>query len=148
MSQFLHLVFAGLPPTSNHIFVKGHILTREARDYAEQFSKEMVRYQHLIHQMNESADVVYGVHLRFYMNLVNESWNNPSVAPSKRAKSRYKKIDLDNRVKLITDCVRDAIAVDDSHIFAASQEKHHVLPGPQEHVEIMVHEVDPRLFGL
>jgi hypothetical protein len=146
MTTTLHMVFQGLPPTSNHIYFQGNRLTEEARRYAEQFSLEAVRYQHLFHQLIEEA--LYALHLRFFMNLVNETWNNTNLPPSRRAKSRYKKVDLDNRIKLITDCVRDAVDIDDSHIFAASQEKHHVSQESQQHVEIYLQQVDPALFGL
>jgi Holliday junction resolvase RusA-like endonuclease len=144
------MAFDGLPPTSNKIYVRGRILTTEARVYQEQFSANGRKYLSIFTQMGGPIDddTAYAVHLRFFMNLLNESWNDMSVAPSRRAKTRYKKIDLDNRIKLVTDCVRDLVGVDDSHIFAASQEKHHINSGQQERVEILVQTVDPRLFGL
>lgn len=146
MIPIIHLQYPILPPTSNRIYRKGTALTDEAREYAERFSLAMVRFQHLFLQIDDTA--VFGLHLRFFMNLLNPSWNNPAVPPSRRAKSRYKRIDLDNRIKLLTDCIRDAIDVDDSQIFAASQEKHHVAAESEEHLEAFIQEVPPSLFGV
>lgn len=146
MKGVLRIVYDELPPTSNKIYFQGVRLTRHAREYAERFSYHVTRqYLHAISDLNK--DAVYAVHLRFFFDeLENTSFNNPSVAPHKRAKSRYKKIDLSNRIKLLEDCLRDFLGVDDSQTFAASQEKHQD-PG-HERVEIYVQEVDPELFGL
>ena len=145
--RLLTFVYPGLPPTSNRIYFRGNQLTAEARQYAEAFSQYINQnYLHVTSQaMNTEG--LFAVHIRFFFDwLVNKTWNNMNIPPSRRADSRYKKVDLDNRIKLLTDCVRDAIDVDDSHIFAASQEKHQD-PG-NERVEITVQEVDPSLFGV
>lgn len=140
------MVFPILPPTSNKLYFRGTILTATARKYAEDFAKFAA--QHHLHEINEmNAKGVFALHLRFFFEtLVNESFENPKVPESKRAKSRYKRIDLTNRVKLLEDCVRDALDIDDSQTFAASLEKHQD-PG-HERVEIEVEEVSPKLFGL
>lgn len=142
----LTIIYPELPPTSNHIYIRGTMLTSKARKYAEDFAKFAAQnYLADIGRLNPNS--IYAVHLRFYFeSLLNASFDNPRVAPSKRAKTRYKRLDLDNRIKLLTDCVRDAIGVDDSHIFAASQEKHQDPANP--HVEITVQEVAPELFGV
>jgi Holliday junction resolvase RusA-like endonuclease len=140
------MVYPVLPPTSNRIYFRGRQLTATAREYAEGFSKFAA--QNHLHELSKlNPQGVFAIHLRFYFaELVNASWNNPHVKPSKRAKGRYKKLDLDNRIKLLTDCVRDAMDIDDSRIFAASQEKHQDFIQPR--VEITIQEVDPSLFGV
>lgn len=142
----LKIVYPIFPPSSNKIYFRGTSLTRQAREYAEAFSKYVAQHHgHEVAQLDESA--LYAVHLHFYFPTVeNESWNNPAFKPSKRAKYRYKKFDLDNRIKLLTDCVRDAIDIDDSQFFAGSQEKHQDPAMPR--IEIFVQEVDPTLFGV
>lgn len=142
----LKIVYGELPPSSNKIYFRGTILTKTAREYAERFSMVVSReYLPAINLLNPLA--VYGVHLHFYFEtVVNDTFNNPNVKPSKRAKSRYKRFDLTNRVKLLEDCVRDAIAIDDSQTFVASQEKHMDPLNPR--VEIFIHEVDPSMFGI
>ncbi len=140
------MVYPTLPPTSNKIYIKGSILTSQARSYAENFSKFSAQnHMHEIAEMNQGG--VFCVVLRFFFEtLVNETWMNPKVPPSKRAKSRYKKIDLTNRIKLLEDCVRDALDIDDSQTFIAHQEKH--TDSANQRVEIEVFEVDPSKFGI
>jgi Holliday junction resolvase RusA-like endonuclease len=142
----LSIVFTVLPPSSNKIYFRGTTLTRTAREYAETFAAHAAQYYGAeINKLNTSS--LFAIHLRFYFEtVVNATWNNPDVKPSKRSKERYKRFDLDNRIKLLTDCIRDAIDIDDSRVFAASQEKHMDPLNPR--VEIMVHEVDPSLFGV
>jgi Holliday junction resolvase RusA-like endonuclease len=142
----LKLVYRVFPPSSNRIYFRGTRLTTKARVFAEDFAKFMFQnYGHLINGIDPQQ--LYAVHLHFYFEtVVNESWNNPSVPPSKRAKERYKKVDLDNRIKLITDCVRDFIDVDDSHFFAGAHEKHMDPADPR--IEIFVQSLRPEDFGV
>lgn len=147
MRDSFQVTYGELPPTSNKIYFRGTQLTAKAREYAERFAEQMRQHLHLINEMDPNA--LYALHLRFFFfELVNKSWNNMDLPPSKRAKSRYKKIDLSNRIKLLEDCIRDALAIDDSQTFAASQEKHQCGPGEPERVEILVQRVSPSLFGL
>jgi Holliday junction resolvase RusA-like endonuclease len=146
MLRNMTMIHPVLPPSSNKIYFRGTSLTKVAREFAEGFAKHAAQnYLHLVNQLN--PDGLFAVHLRFYFEtVINETWNNPNVKPSKRAKERYKRFDLDNRIKLLTDCVRDAIGIDDSHFFAGSQEKHMDPQFPR--VEIMIQEVSPDLFGV
>lgn len=140
----IHIVYLELPPTSNKLYFRGTRLTNVARAYAEKFSYHVVR-EHLpqISLMNKKG--VYALHLRFYMsNLVNQSYFSTK---KNRAETLYKRVDLSNRIKLLEDCVRDALSIDDSQTFAASQEKHYV-PDGQERVEILVQEIEPTQFGV
>lgn len=144
----LDVVYPEVPPTSNHLYIKGTILTAVARKYAEDFSKFMAQ-NHLAAISDMDPSGVFALHLRFFLQeLTNKNWGNMNLVPSKRPKSRYKRIDLSNRIKLLEDCIRDALAIDDSRTFAASQEKHQVLPGEPERVEIVVQQVEPEWFGL
>src|SRR3990172_11891222 len=103
--RYLKMVFTQLPPSSNDIYFRGSILKAPARKYAEDFSKFAAQnHLHEISGMNPSG--VFAVHLRFFFpTVINESWNNPKVKESKRAKSRYKRFDLTNRIKLLEDCI-------------------------------------------
>lgn len=143
----LHIIYRGdMPPSANKIYFRGSILTPASRKFAEGFSK-FVAQNHL-HQLTDiDPEAVYAVHLRFFFEtIINASWNDPKVPASKRAKNRYKRFDLDNRIKLLTDCVRDAIGVDDCQFFAASQEKHQDSKDPR--IEILIHQVNPEDFGV
>lgn len=144
--QTLHIVYPELPPSSNKIYFQGTRLTKHSREYAERFALFMVRnHGHQINEMN--PDLTYAVHLRFYFeSLVNPGWLERDRTGQRKAKTRYKKIDVSNRIKLVEDCVRDALAIDDSHTFALSQEKHHDPSNPR--VEIYVQPINPTLFGV
>lgn len=148
MRSILYVTYPVLPPTSNKIYVKGTMLRDEARRYAEAFAMFMAqRHGAEILEMERTA--TYALHLRFFFKrLENARWNDPKCPPSKRPQSRYKRLDLSNRIKLLEDCVRDALDIDDSQTFAASQEKHQIPESESERVEIIVQRVDPSLFGL
>ncbi len=44
--------------------------------------------------------------------------------------------------------MRDAIGVDDSHTFAAQQEKQHQKDESKQGVQIWIHAVEPEQFGI
>lgn len=142
----LRIVYPELPPSSNKIYFRGTILTKVAREYAERFSYHVTRdYLHLANELDR--DAIYGVELRFYFDtLVNSSWNNPAVPEKKRAKSRYKKIDLSNRVKLLEDCIRDFMGIDDSQTFEMLTIKCQDAVNPR--VEISIRTVEPDWYGI
>ena len=142
----LKMVYPVLPPTSNKIYFRGTILKKEAREYAERFSYQMTRdYLHLLNEIDPLA--IYSISLLFFFeSLLNESFNNPKVPEKKRAKTRYKKLDLDNRVKLVADCTRDLLGVDDSHTFEMLTVKAVDKSNPR--VEIYVRDVNPVWYGV
>lgn len=167
--KYIKMVFPILPPTSNHIYFRGTILTSVARKYAEDFAKYAA--QHHLHEINEmNPKGVFALHLDFFFDkLENQTWFDATEqertqgyvtrkvtvvengVKKKELKQvpllRYRRLDLDNRVKLIQDCVRDALDIDDSQVFASSQEKHQD-PG-KERVEIVVQELsNGKQFGL
>jgi Holliday junction resolvase RusA-like endonuclease len=148
MRDLLVIEYPVIPPTSNKLYFRGTQLTAVARQYGESFSQFVAqRYGAQILELDNKA--IYALHLRFFFeSLTNPTFENQNVPPSKRAKTRYKRIDLSNRIKLLEDCIRDAIDIDDSQTFAASQEKHQIAPGEQERVMIMIQRIEPKFFGL
>ncbi len=141
----IHITYPELPPTSNHIYFRGTILTSKAREYAERFAHFVVK-NHLHEISSLNPDGLFELTLHFYFNILTESYNNPKVPKAKRAKSRYKRVDLSNRIKLLEDCVRDALSIDDSRTLEMHQSKFH--DPVHERVEIYVNEVDPSLYGI
>lgn len=143
----IKLVYPEFPPSSNKLYFRNR-LTKHAVKYAEDFSKFMVQhYGEFLRPGVFSPEKVYALHLHFYFEtIVNETWNNPEVKPSKRAKERYKHFDLDNRIKLLTDCVRDFIGVDDSHVLESGQQKHMDPGNPR--IEIYIFDVMERDYGV
>jgi Holliday junction resolvase RusA-like endonuclease len=139
--------YRGFPPSSNRLYFRNS-LTTVARKYAEDFSKFMMQnYGHMLQPGIFEPDRVYALHLRFFFpTIINETWNNPAVKASKRAKERYKRFDLDNRIKLLTDCIRDFVGVDDSHFLVGTQEKHMDPTDPR--IEMYIQQVREEDFGV
>jgi Holliday junction resolvase RusA-like endonuclease len=139
-----------LPPTSNHIYVtdwrrKMRFLTKEARAFQHRFSAEVVpRYLNLISLL----DVVttYSVAYHFYFE--RDDVLTKSFGQKDGAKSRYKKMDVENRIKLIADCFFKAIGIDDSQVFCEVSYKNVCRPNMQPQVRIFLQRTDPGVFGV
>lgn len=144
----VHFIYPELPPTSNKIYFRGTILTKKARNYAEQFAYYMVsNYIDVINNFTLGPNAILKLDLDFYFpNLINKTYNDKLIDKQKRAKTWYKKIDLSNRIKLLEDCIRDALAIDDSRTFEMKQRKFHEPLNPR--VEIFIEDVDPKLYGV
>lgn len=157
MTVLLHILYPELPPSSNKLYwgnANNRRLTSGAKKYAESFSYHVTR-NHLSELQVFDNSKAYALHLRFYFpTLINANFYDSKPARKNKAgavveKTRFKKMDLSNRIKLLEDCIRDVLGVDDSHTFASSQEKHHSpVHGPRGAVEILVQEVVPELFGV
>jgi len=108
----LYLRIPSLPPSTNHAYtnIRGtnrRRLSDEGSSYKINTTLHMVR-QYPAQLTLLRKDCAYLTAVRFWFpTLTNSGW------PSK-AKSKFKVLDLSNRVKLLEDCLKDAAAVDDS----------------------------------
>ena len=121
----LCIVVPFIPPTSNKIYVtnwrqKTRFLSKEAKAFKTKFSEEVVaKYLPWLSQMEDAAsnpDVRYSVEAWLFLDrwsIENKGW----FSEKRTAKTRYKKMDTGNRLKLLNDCVSNALGVDDSHFF-------------------------------
>lgn len=65
------------------------------------------------------------------------------------AKTRYKRMDVENRVKLLSDSIVTAIGVDDSLFFRGAHNKCSArLVGGVPQIHIFFYQADPSRFGL
>lgn len=132
-----------LPPTGNHLYVRGVILKDKARKYKAEFTQWMAQTQgHVINEMPDpksDPNLLFALHLAFYMPCLNAGW-------PKTSKERFKKIDTTNRIKFLEDCLRDALAIDDSLTFCASQRKIHSTE--KQGVWMCLEVVDPATVGV
>ena len=65
----------------------------------------------------------------------------------RKAKTRYKQIDVDNRIKFLQDCVSKSIGIpDDSQIFVGQQEKREDPDNPRVEVVVSVVHDTSRFF--
>lgn len=146
----LAFFYPELPTSANRLYFRGTRLTGVAREYRERFRAWVA--QNYLHAVMELLDpktdptVVYNLRLIFYMNCLTDTWNDPNTPPSRRASSRYKRVDLSNRIKLLEDCIKYAVSIDDSLTFGASQAKYHSPNQDGVFVELTV--VDPTTFGV
>jgi len=133
-----------LPPSSNHIYVNrfkgGRILSTAATQF-------QLRSMRIIQQEGRAAllrlqqDVPYQLELIFYFEAVEnegwyEKWSRGEKAGKRKALTRFKKMDLSNRIKLLEDVVAKAIGLDDSHTFRLVIEKKHDPKNPRVEVSL------------
>lgn len=116
-----------LPPTSNNIYFNqpggGRSLTTEARSWKRRAIGEVVRQGKIGLQEAFDYERKYWLELHFFFEaVINKGWNEfYKRGPKKgqrKAQSKWKKMDLSNRVKLVEDAVKGATGVDDSCTFA------------------------------
>lgn len=132
----IHIHLEGLPPSANNAYFNhpkgGRTLTKEGRKYinetksalAQAFQKQMMFFK---------PDRPYLVFFRFYFAAVeNAGWFKG------KAQSRYKKLDVSNRVKLLEDCLKEAAGVDDAQNLRIVLDK---LEG-KERTEILVWDME------
>lgn len=107
----IYLYLHGLPPSSNNAYFNlprgGRALTKEGKRYLTETKVTLVRdFREAIMQFE--ANVPYLVAIRLtVLQLENATW-------PQAAKTRYKRFDASNRVKLLEDALKDAGGIDDS----------------------------------
>ena len=137
----LHIIIPFIPPTSNNIYLtiwarKQVVKSKEANAFHSRFMSEVVpKYLPWLSRMTNSQETIYQVGTYFYLDqwdVFNKGW----FETPRKAKTRYKKMDTGNRLKLIHDCLADAIGVDDSRFFSLTANK---APCQEYGIEPSVH---------
>lgn len=160
----LRLIIPFIPPSSNKIYFtdwkrKQRIKTKEAKAFEFQFFEEVVpKYLPWLSQMDdvEKDDrLLLAVRLDVFFprsEVLNkgyeEFWTKGKKKGQRKAKTRYKKMDIGNRFKLIDDCLARALGVDDSHFWDTGGRKFIAEAfdlTPQVH--IFITKQDPSQFG-
>ena len=130
----ISLSIPSLPPSSNHAYMNngfgGRTLSKEGQCYKRETLAHLTRtYPQLLRFFK--PDVAYGIYIRlFFPELENKGW-------PKTAKSRYKRTDASNRVKLLEDTLKDAAGIDDSQHLILCVEK----TVGEEHTEVFAWEL-------
>ncbi len=134
------LTYPKIPPSINTVYKVNRrtgalYMDSSAKAYKEEFAKyARENWISQIHGFNTEA--VYYVGYSFFFpreELINEKYGK-----DKRIKSRYKKFDVDNMVKLLQDCVSYTFGFNDSHIFSFAAEK---TLADKRYVEIKISEI-------
>ena len=140
-----------MPPSINHLYVqrrggKGRALTKEAVAYQSYIKQVVGNELHRLDGFPLDQERIYGIAITAqFLTLQNPGWfelNTRGPDKGKRkAKSRYKRIDVDNRIKFVQDCVTRTIGIpDDSQVFADHARK---IEGPTEKLTIKIFVEDP-----
>lgn len=108
----IHFVLDGLPPSANNAYFNlpkgGRVLSKAGRKYIAE-TKDLLARKYMKELTFFKKDVPYLVFFRFYLAAVqNSGW------ATGKAESRYKRIDVTNRVKLLEDCLKEVAGIDDS----------------------------------
>jgi hypothetical protein len=162
-----------LPPSANNAFYNatggGRRLTTAAKNWKARFSSHLAQ-QHLftIQEMRnavaEGAVLAVEITLRFPLKeVVTLQWPNRykkdtwvgkkgtkarklRKAGQRKAESRYKRMDISNRYKLVEDAVADTLGVDDRFNFVVSGKK--LVDDYDPGLTVLITLDDPRAFGI
>lgn len=147
------VVLPYLPPSSNHIYVnrrggKGRFLSKEAETFkARTISHIQANCLAKISRLDRTA--VYRVWYAFFFP--PEEILNASFGSGKKggAKTRYKRMDVENRLKLVADALATAIGIDDCQFFEGGHTKlSATLTSGVPQIHVFLTPEDPRRFGL
>jgi hypothetical protein len=138
----IHFTIPGLPPSSNHAWFNlprgGRALTKEGKKFKNE-TKVYLAQVYMEELRKFKPDVPYLVFMRFrFDSLLNATWGKP-----KGAESRYKKLDVSNRAKLLEDVIKDVAGVDDSNTFTLILDKQSIYAETEvEHTEVFIWNID------
>lgn len=141
-----------LPPSSNHIYVsnrgRGRFLSSDAKKFKTR-AVAHIQSNCLAQIARLNRNLIYRVWYCFYFPL--EDLINTTFGTGKKgaAATRYKRMDVENRLKLVADSLATAIGIDDCQFFESGNAKlSAALVGGREQIHIFLTPEDPRRFGL
>ena len=121
----IRLELPSLPPSSNHAYFnlkgRGRALTDVGRSYLTNVKSHLQRNHRQAMTFFEK-NAPYFVVVRFYFGVL-ENAGYPG-----KAENRYKKLDGNNRIKLLEDALKDAGGIDDSQTLRFLWEKKQGVP--------------------
>ncbi len=155
----IQILIPFLPPTSNHIYVngrggRGRFLSKEAEAWKNRFSQQviapyLVQMQSFGNTVDKDPSAVLELWMTFFFpkeDILNTTFGQKTKAA---AKTRYKKMDVQNRIKLVTDAVVKALALDDSLNFREIHDKCCAdVVGGDVGICIRLRKVSPDMFGI
>lgn len=144
----LHVV-TELPPSTNKLYQRtsrgGLALTKAAKTFRERLRKEIIAYLPQLSCFPLDQESIYRFDvLLYFKELENKGWHERHTKGKdkgkRKAATRYKRIDMDNRIKFLQDSVMSSLGVDDSQVFAGWQEKREDSSNPR--AEVVLHVMD------
>lgn len=146
------VVLPFLPPSSNNIYVGngkgGRFLSPEAKKFKTR-AVSTIQTQCLAAIGRLDRGGVYRAWYVFYFppeELINKTFGSGAKTA---AVSRYKKMDVENRSKLVSDALATAIGIDDCQFFEVGLSKvSYDLVGRTSQLHIFLHQEHPGRYGL
>ncbi len=141
-----------LPPSSNHIYVSGRGGGRFLSEKAKYFKLRAISHiqSTCLAQITKlDRTTIYSVWYNFFFPL--EELINKTFGQGKQnsAESRYKRMDVENRIKLVSDAFSTAIGIDDCQFFEGGHSKFSSgLVGDLSQLHIFLSSQDPKKFGI
>lgn len=128
----IHLVLPWLPPTSNHAYTNvphgGRCLSRHGVRFKTETRGFLARvYRKELLMLRQNTPLTLAVCF-YFARLDTKGY-------PKQAKSRYKKIDGSNRIKLLEDALCETGGIDDAQVFDSFWQKRQGTP---ERTEIWI----------
>ncbi len=150
-----------LPPSSNHIYINisrgkkgggGRFLSKEAEAFKNQMMflvATSTAHLNLEAIPKKDPNALFEVFYVFFFpeeDLLNGTYGNGT---KKAAATRYKRMDAENRIKLVADAFSKGIGIDDSLFFCGGHAKCSArLVGGQPQIHIFFEQADPKRYGL
>ena len=147
-----------MPPSVNELYIKraggrGLALSKKATHYRRVVQSTASEHPDIVLGMFPIGDqeTAYAFDIQLFFKAVeNKGWHDRiTKGPRKgerKAETRYKKVDTDNRVKFLQDAVCRAIGMpDDCQVFDVRVRKFASAGEPWVRVRISVIDVDPHL---
>ena len=122
-----------MPPSVNRLYRVAHnrkILTKDALNYLEHVKRVIADNLHYLQNFPiGDKELCYAFDLTVYLEkLENPGWfeffERGPKAGQRKAQTRFKEIDVDNRIKFVQDCVIKTLGIpSDAQIFEGAQRK-------------------------
>jgi Holliday junction resolvase RusA-like endonuclease len=137
----IYIYLDSLPPSSNTAYYNnpkaGRVLTKSGKKYKLDVVQHIVKnHAHQTQELEKNSSIgaliAYG-----FPNLLNKNFPDKS-------KERFKRVDVNNRSKLLIDAVKEATAIDDSQICYDFEYKYH---SEKEETHIWVWNEDKNNVG-
>lgn len=145
-----------MPPSVNALYVNrkgkgGQVaLSETARKYREQVkqvvSKKIAQVSTVIKNHDGYGDEIYKMEITCYFpKLENPAWfygktfTRGEHEGDLKIKLRYKRVDIDNRIKFLQDWITKCVGLDDSSVFEVTARK---VEADEEKVKVSICEID------
>ena len=155
MEQSLLFVVKLFPPSSNHIYVNnsrgGRFKTKEAEAFEHRFIQAVHTHLPAIQRFfaDRKPEDIYSVSYLYYFPHDDIVCKTFGQGKKGSAESRYKKIDAENRTKLVSDSLAKALGIDDNLFFSVRVDKRSARQVQDEsQIWVYVQKTDPTFFGV